>query len=81
MSEKKGNQAQQRIDDALAFVEEHGRICEGEHHKQWLLDQIIRILTGEEYDEWVELYEEPLYDEDDLECFGVSYEWETGLAP
>lgn len=43
--------------------------CEGDHHRMWVIDQMVRALTGEHYDEWVQDYE-----------FG-GCGWDTGVAP
>ena len=56
---------QQKVID---LIFQYGQI-DGEHHKTWVIDQIIRILLEEQYDKWVKEYEE-----DD-------YTWKTGIAP
>jgi hypothetical protein len=43
--------------------------CEGEHHKDWVLDQVTRILAGDQYEELVR------------RACGEEYEWEVGIAP
>jgi len=63
-----------RIDRALDLVAMYGEI-DGAHHKQWLLDQMVRALTGDEYDRWVQDYEEA--DPSD----GLTYIWDKGIAP
>lgn len=35
----------ERIDRALEVIAEHGG-ADGAHHKQWALDQVVRVLTG-----------------------------------
>ena len=44
---------------------------DGDHHKQWLLDRIVREITGDDYDIWVKEY-----------CDGENgpntYEWDIG---
>jgi len=47
---------------------------DGGHHKQWVLDQIVRILTGDKYKEWVDKYQ-------DGEEGPNTYEWDIGVAP
>lgn len=44
----------------------------GEHHKQWVIDQMVRSLLGEkDYDEWVQhMNADPDYEP-----------WDTGTAP
>lgn len=48
---------------------------DGSHHKQWLLNEILKtVLTTEEYNEWLVQYS---LDEDGE----VSFEWDKGIAP
>lgn len=47
---------------------------DGAHHKQWTIDQMIRILAGDEYDR---LVVESCAGEDGPN----TYEWDTGIAP
>ena len=49
---------------------------DGDHHKLWVIDQIVREVLGEKYDEWVKEYEGP-EDEDGY----TEWTWETGIAP
>lgn len=61
-----------RIDEALDLVMSYGGI-DGEHHKQWVLDQVVRILA-DDYDAWVT---EAKAGEDGPE----TYEWDVGIPP
>ena len=61
-----------KIHKAIELIEEYGGI-DGAHHKQWLLDQIIRVLV-DDYDEWVRQYN---FGEDGP----LTYEWDIGVAP
>ena len=63
---------EKRIADALEVIESYGGI-DGDHHKAWVLDQVVRALTGDGYDEWIKEYE----DEDGQE----PDEWNEGIAP
>jgi hypothetical protein len=65
--------AYSNMKSALDFIEEFGPI-EGEHHKQWVLDQVVRILTRghiessyspDTYQQWVRRLDS----------------WDTGIAP
>ena len=47
---------------------------DGEHHKQWVIDQIVRLINGENYTGWVANYE---FGEDGPN----TYKWEKGIAP
>lgn len=59
------------ISDALALITQYGGI-DGGHHKQWVLDQIVRKLAGENYQNWV-----AEYDDGD----GDEHLWDVGIAP
>ena len=60
-----------RIELALEFAMHYGGI-DGDHHKAWVIDQMVRALLGsdESYTAWVK------------EVNGEGdYRWETGIAP
>lgn len=57
----------------LDLIEQYGGI-DGAHHKDWLLDQLARILTGEGYEAWVV---ELKSGEDGPE----TYSYDEGIAP
>ena len=60
--------------EALDLIMQYGGI-DGAHHKQWLLDQIVRRLTSEAgYVRWVKKYQAG-------EDGPNTYEWDTGIAP
>lgn len=67
--------AKERVKNALQIAWQYGQIG-GEHHKTWVIDQIVRMLCGneEEYNKWVEAYQMPLDD-------GDYYSWDTGISP
>lgn len=56
---------------AIAFC----RTVDGDHHKMWVIDQMVRILAGDSYEKLVAMFEN--VDEDGE----PEYEWETGIAP
>ena len=62
-----------RIKKAMELAADFGGVGGG-HHKCWLVDQMVRALTGPDYKAWVKLW-----------CDGEdgpdSYEWDTGIAP
>lgn len=62
-----------RVDRALDTASIFGGI-DGSHHKTWVIDQMVRALTGDKYRTWVERV-----------CDGNegpdTYTWETGIAP
>jgi len=67
-----------RITKALELISSLGGI-DGGHHKQWLLDQTVRTLTGDGYAEWVRKWQAG---DGDSECEGEdTYEWDVGIAP
>ena len=57
---------------ALDLIAEWGG-TDGGHHKQWLLDQLVRTLAND-YTEWVKAWE-------DGEDGPQTYEWDEGIAP
>lgn len=64
------------IEDALALIVQYGSI-EGDHHKQWVLDQVVRTLLDHNdaaYRKWVELF-------NDGEGGPETYRWDTGVEP
>ena len=71
-----------RINNALDMITRYGGIA-GDHHKSWVLDQVVRILTGtkEGYEAWIKQYEgERVYDiEEEKEI--TEYAWDSGIAP
>ena len=62
-----------RIEQALEIAFFYGQI-DGDHHKRWVVDQMVRKLTGARYDDWVKDYQ-------DGEDGPETYEWDTGIAP
>ena len=44
------------IEKALELAFQYGQI-DGDHHKTWVIDQMVRILTGDKYNEFVKEYE------------------------
>ena len=65
--------AKERDEKVLNFINEWGGI-DGGHHKQWVLDQLVRIVAGDGYEEWVAKYSAG--DEGPN-----TYEWDEGIAP
>lgn len=59
----------QNVATAIALIRRFGSIG-GDHHKQWVLDQVVRALTGNHYLQWV------LETEEDCK-----YPWSEGIAP
>ena len=63
----------QAAEVVLDTIKEYGGI-DGSHHKQWLLDLIVRKVTGDDYAKWVAEYE-------DGEDGPQTYLWDQGIAP
>lgn len=63
----------ERIQKAIEIAVQYGGI-DGAHHKDWVIDQMVRVLAGDEYEQVVA-----------LACDGAdgpdTYEWNTGIAP
>lgn len=59
----------ERIDKACTIAY-HNSQMDGAHHKMWCIDQMIRVLQGDKYDDWV----------NDATNDGTE-EWDTGIAP
>jgi hypothetical protein len=64
-----------RVQDAIQVAERYGGI-DGGHHKQWIIDQMLRALMGEKYDEWVAEYND--YRDENGETYS---DWDVGIAP
>ena len=62
-----------RINKALDIALKYGQI-DGAHHKTWVIDQIVRVLSGDCYEE---LIEENNRGEDGPN----TYNWDIGIAP
>ena len=58
---------------ALDVAFNYGSI-EGDHHRAWVIDQMVRDLAGDKYAEFVKAY-------NDGEDGPNSYEWDEGIAP
>lgn len=63
----------ERIEAALEIAVRYGGI-DGDHHKAWVIDQMVRVLTGERYEA---LVAETKAGEDGPE----TYSWNEGIAP
>jgi hypothetical protein len=64
-----------QIEEALSIAFEYGGI-DGAHHKTWVIDQMVRVLTGIGYPQFVEDFN----NEDDC-VFSNTYCWDEGIAP
>jgi len=62
-----------KVQEALDLIKNYGGI-DGGHHKQWVLDQVVRKLTGFGYEAWVTGH-------NDGEDGPETYIWDEGIAP
>ena len=67
------NEAYERISKALEIAFQYSQI-DGEHHKAWAIDQMVRALLGDGYEAWVKNYK---HDDET----GDEYDWDVGIAP
>jgi hypothetical protein len=63
----------ERIEKAIELAVEYGGI-DGDHHKAWVIDQMVRVLTGDQYEQVVA---EAREGEDGPQTYG----WNVGIAP
>jgi hypothetical protein len=61
------------VKEALSVIEHYGGI-DGEHHKTWVIDQVVRALLGDLYAAWVTAMK-------DGEDGPNTYGWDEGIAP
>ena len=64
---------QEKINEAIEMAVRYGGI-DGDHHKAWVIDQMVRILAGDTYDQVVA---DAKAGEDGPE----TYDWDVGIAP
>lgn len=62
-----------RLDRALEVARRHGG-TDGAHHKDWVIDQMVRALAGPDYDIFVA-------DACSGEDGPHTYSWEVGIPP
>ena len=60
------NPTKEALDLACRYAQ-----IDGGHHKMWVIDQMVRVLLGDEYGKWVKEYEGP----------DGEYSWDVGIAP
>jgi hypothetical protein len=69
---RKEEELEGKTEKALALIADYGG-TDGDHHKQWLIDQLLRVLT-DDYDQWVKDYQ-------DGEEGVHTYTWDIGITP
>ena len=62
-----------KIENAIDIAVQFGSI-DGAHHKMWTIDQILRILAGNKYND---IIKEACNGEDGPD----TYKWDIGIAP
>lgn len=63
----------EQIEKAIDLAIQYGQI-DGAHHKTWVIDQIVRMLTGDNYGN---IISEACDGEDGAD----TYDWDIGIAP
>lgn len=63
----------ERIDKAIELAVRFGGI-DGSHHKTWVIDQMVRVLAGVQYNKIVA-------DAKNGENGPYTYSWDVGIAP
>lgn len=63
----------EKIDEAIRLAVSYGGI-DGAHHKAWVIDQMVRALTGDRYEQIVA-------DAKAGEDGPDTYSWDVGIAP
>lgn len=59
---------------AVDLILTYGQV-DGAHHKMWLIDQVLRMLTKENYDEIIKNW---CLNQEEDEC---ELEWDIGISP
>jgi hypothetical protein len=66
----------EKLDKIMKIAVDYGG-CDGGHHKQHALDQIVRVITGPGYEKWKRNFEyQDGADDPEAEQF---YEWDEGI--
>ena len=64
---------EERVEKAIDLAIRYGGI-DGDHHKMWVIDQMVRVLAGRDYKKIVK-----------DACAGEdgpnTYDWDVGIAP
>lgn len=63
----------ERVQIALELLANYGQE-DGQHHQRWVIDQAVRILAGNGYEQWIADYR-------DGEDGPETYSWDEGIAP
>lgn len=63
----------ERVQLALELLADDGQV-DGQHHVRWVIDQTVRILAGDGYEQWIADFR-------DGEDGPETYSWDEGIAP
>ena len=74
-SKQEGSGRVQQAFDQVAYLAVQGIFTDCGHHRQWFLDQVLRVLLGDQYDLMVS---EQCTDENGTPN---AYEWGAGITP
>lgn len=68
--------------NAVAAILRYGGI-DGGHHKQWVIDQALRHILGDQYDAVIAEYNDAVRQEngETIEEFDPQDGWDEGIAP
>ena len=66
-------EARKRLRKAIELAVRYGQI-DGAHHKAWVIDQIVRVLAGDEYPDVIKAH-------NDGDDGPETYNWDEGIAP
>jgi hypothetical protein len=67
--------ANMKLKEILQLCQSIGQV-DGAHHKAWVIDQVVRQVTGDEYELWLVWYRGQMDEDGDFE-----YNWDEGIAP
>lgn len=70
----------ERIENALALAMRYGGV-DGAHHKDWLIDQMVRALLGSKDGEETAEYADFVAEAEAGEDGPGTYLWDVGIAP
>ena len=75
MTRREMERIEKRMDDAVELGLRYGGI-DGSHHKMWVIDQMLRLLLADIYDEKIKENNGPPDADGETE-----YDWDVGIAP
>lgn len=67
------DELEERVCKAMNLIYRYGQY-DGDHHKRWVIDQVVRQLLCNNYEKFVAFH-------NDEEDGPDTYEWRTGIAP